>query len=156
MTPIPSGALRGANQQQLRSITRVLEFTSYFTAKNKGFHRGFLRVFIVSLRENLFVVFIKTFSQKPSQNHWYERFLIKTLREVFLRKGFNENHKKVLSQGHYENPQKTPVLWKPLFLTVYLNKLFKISLSIFLNHCFYENKLAEMYGANGKQLNPTE
>ena len=38
------------------------------TAKNKGFHRGFLRVFIVSLRDNIFfVVFIKIFSQKPSQ-----------------------------------------------------------------------------------------
>ena len=52
------------------------------TVRNKGFHE----VFIVSLRENLFVVSIKTFSQKPSQNHCYERFLIKTLWEDFCEK----------------------------------------------------------------------
>ena len=49
----------------------------------------------MSLRENLFVVFNKTFSQKPSQNHWYERFckkvffnekvLMKTTRRFSLR-----------------------------------------------------------------------
>ena len=38
------------------------------------FSEGF--VFIVSLRENLFVVFIKTFSQKSSQSHWYETYTL--------------------------------------------------------------------------------
>ena len=49
-----------------------------------------LRVFIMSLRENFFVVFNKTFSQKPSQNHWYESFFFdkKNLMEVFFMKSF--------------------------------------------------------------------
>ena len=40
----------------------------------------------MSLKENIFVVFIKTFSQKPSQNHWYKK--------IFYKKGFNETTKR--------------------------------------------------------------
>ena len=58
-----------------------------YTVKNKGSHRGFLRVFIMSLRENFFVVFIKTFSQKTShkifiENLSYQFFFVK----VFVKR----------------------------------------------------------------------
>ena len=71
-----------------------------YTVKNKGFHRVFLRVFIVSLRENLLVVFIKTFSQKKKNFHkvfiknlsyqWFcedfcEKVLMKTTKRFSLR-----------------------------------------------------------------------
>ena len=46
-----------------------------YTVKNKGFNRGFLRVFIVSLRENLFVVFIKTFPQKSPIRVYQKPFI---------------------------------------------------------------------------------
>ena len=65
-------------------------------------------VFIVSLRGNLFVVFIKTFSQKPSQNHWYERFLIKTLWEAFCEKVLMKTTKRFSLRDTMKTLRKTP------------------------------------------------
>ena len=73
--------------------------------KIKVFIRDFLRVSIVSLRENLFVVFIKTFSQKNLPQgfitylsyQWFcEKFLVKTTKRFYLA-------------DTIKNPQKTSV-----------------------------------------------
>ena len=69
-----------------------------YTVKNKGFHRGFLRVFTVSLKENLFVAFIKTFSQKNShkvfiKNLSYQWFCEKVLMKTTKRFSFRDTVK---------------------------------------------------------------
>ena len=68
----------------------------------------------MSLKENIFVVFIKTFSQKPSQNHWYKKIFYKNLMGVFFCE-------KVLMKPQKGSLSETQ--WKPSE-TLYENLIF--------------------------------